>query len=53
MGLINTLTAIECGIDYADATILGMGRGAGNLNMELLLTCLAKGGLEVDFNCSW
>lgn len=27
-----------------------MGRGAGNLNMELLLTCLAKGGLEVDFN---
>lgn len=41
MGLINTLTAIECGID-ADATILGMGRGAGNLNMELLLTCLAK-----------
>lgn len=50
MGLINTLTAIECGIDYADATILGMGRGAGNLNMELLLTCLAKGGLEVDFN---
>ena len=37
MGLINTLTAIECGIDYADATILGMGRGAGNCAMELLL----------------
>lgn len=50
MGLINTLTAIECGVDYADATILGMGRGAGNLNMELLLTCLNKEGLNVDFN---
>lgn len=50
MGLINTLTAIECGVDYADATILGMGRGAGNLNMELLLTYLNKEGLNVDFN---
>lgn len=50
MGLFNTLTAIECGVDSADATILGMGRGAGNLNMELLLTYLNKEGLEVDFN---
>ena len=50
MGLFNTLTAIECGVDYVDATILGMGRGAGNLNMELLLTYLNKEGLDVDFN---
>lgn len=51
LGLINTLIAIENGIDYVDATITGMGRGAGNLNMELLLTYLNKHeGLEVDFN---
>lgn len=50
MGLVNTLTAIACGADYVDATVLGMGRGAGNLNMELLLTYLNKEGLEVDFN---
>lgn len=50
LGLINTLTAIECGVDFVDATILGMGRGAGNLKMELLLTCLNKNGLDVDFN---
>lgn len=50
LGLFNTLTAIDCGVDFVDATILGMGRGAGNLNMELLLTCLNKNGLEVDFN---
>ena len=50
LGLINTLTAIDCGVDYVDATILGMGRGAGNLKMELLLTVLNKQGLEVDFN---
>ena len=50
MGLINTITAIDCGVDYVDATILGMGRGAGNLNMELLLTYLNKEGLDVDYN---
>lgn len=50
MGLINTITAIDCGVDFVDATILGMGRGAGNLNMELLLTYLNKEGLDVDFN---
>lgn len=50
MALINTLTAIDCGVDSVDATILGMGRGAGNLNTELLLTYLNKDGLDVDFN---
>lgn len=50
MGLANTLAAIRCGADFVDATVLGMGRGAGNLNTELLLTCLAKRGLDVDFN---
>ena len=50
LGLVNTLTAIHCGVDFVDATILGMGRGAGNLNMELLLTVLNKQGLNVDFN---
>ncbi len=51
LGLINTITAIKLGVDYVDATILGMGRGAGNLNMELLLTYLnAHFDLSVDFN---
>lgn len=50
MALANTLSAIESGVDSVDATILGMGRGAGNLNMELLLTYLNRDGLNVDFN---
>ena len=51
LGLINTITAMQLGVDYVDATILGMGRGAGNLNMELLLTYLnAHEGMHVDFN---
>ena len=51
LGLINTITAINLGVDCVDATILGMGRGAGNLNVELLLTYLnAHDGFQVDFN---
>ena len=51
LALINTLTAVEHGVEIVDATITGMGRGAGNLKTELLLTALnAKGELDVDFN---
>lgn len=51
LGLINTMKAIECGASIVDATVTGMGRGAGNLKTELLLTAMnAKYGLKVDFN---
>lgn len=51
LGLINTITAMKLNVDYVDATILGMGRGAGNLNTELLLTYLnAHEDMLVDFN---
>lgn len=51
LALINALIAIESGADYIDATILGMGRGAGNLQMELLLTYINRHcNVEVDFN---
>ncbi len=52
MGLSNTLTAIENGVDIVDATITGMGRGAGNLKMELLLTVLNSQG-KVDLEYNW
>jgi 4-hydroxy 2-oxovalerate aldolase len=51
LALMNSLTAIECGVDIVDATVTGMGRGAGNLKTELLFTALnATKGLEVDFD---
>jgi 4-hydroxy 2-oxovalerate aldolase len=51
LALINTLTAIQCGADIVDATVTGMGRGAGNLKTELLLTALnQRENLEIDFN---
>lgn len=40
MALINTITAMDEGCQIVDATITGMGRGAGNLRTELLLTYL-------------
>jgi 4-hydroxy 2-oxovalerate aldolase len=50
MGLINALKAIELGVEIIDASITGMGRGAGNLKTELLLTYLAAEKLkEVNF----
>jgi len=51
MALINTLTAIDCGAQIVDSTITGMGRGAGNLKTELLLSALnVKDNLKLDFD---
>ncbi|MBZ9631475.1 aldolase catalytic domain-containing protein [Salegentibacter sp. LM13S] len=51
MALANSLEAINCGVQIIDATIDGMGRGAGNLKTELLLSVLyQRGTLEIDFD---
>jgi 4-hydroxy 2-oxovalerate aldolase len=47
----NSLVAIAAGCKIIDATILGMGRGAGNLKTELLLTYLSsKHGYKVEYD---
>lgn len=51
LAFANTLAAAEADIDYIDATLAGIGRGAGNLRMELLLTHLHRiHGLDVDLS---
>jgi len=51
LALINSLTAIQSGATVVDVTITGMGRGAGNLRTELLLSILhKKNNLSVDFD---
>ncbi|MBA3005468.1 MAG: hypothetical protein FP810_02535 [Desulfocapsa sp.] len=40
LALANSLAALDNGCNIVDVTITGMGRGAGNLKTELLLTCL-------------
>lgn len=51
LAFANTIAAIDSGADIIDSTLLGMGRGAGNLHTELLLAYLnKKHSLPVDFN---
>ena len=40
MSFANTLEAIKCGADIIDSTIYGLGRGAGNLPTEVILSYL-------------
>ena len=47
--LVNSLTAIDNEVSYIDATILGMGRGAGNTKTETLLVEVLEKKLG-DFN---
>ena len=51
LAFANSLIAIESGCKIVDSTILGMGRGAGNLKTELLLTYISsKFGHSVSYN---
>lgn len=44
LALANTLAAIDAGVEIVDSTVMGMGRGAGNLKTELLLASLHTRG---------
>ncbi len=51
LALVNSLQALKSGAQIIDSTILGMGRGAGNLKTELLLTILNNQELmEIDYD---
>ena len=41
LALSNSIEAMDNGVSYVDSTFTGMGRGAGNLKTELLLTYLS------------
>lgn len=41
-GLSNVMSAIDLGVTYIDSTMTGMGRGAGNVKTEILLTELCR-----------
>jgi 4-hydroxy 2-oxovalerate aldolase len=50
MGFANTLEAIKSGADIVDGTAYGMGRGAGNLPIEILLSYLEKTSAKNTYN---
>jgi 4-hydroxy 2-oxovalerate aldolase len=47
LGFANTIEAIIAGINRIDATIYGMGRGAGNCPLELLLSFLKNPKFDI------
>ena len=47
LAFANTITSIISGINYLDATLYGIGRGAGNCPLELLLSFLKNPKFKV------
>jgi 4-hydroxy 2-oxovalerate aldolase len=50
LAFANTLEAIKNGADIVDSTIFGMGRGAGNLPIEVLIAYLEKNSDHKKYN---
>jgi 4-hydroxy 2-oxovalerate aldolase len=53
LAFANTIQALTIGVSYLDATLYGLGRGAGNCPLELLLGFLRNPKFDVRpvFNC--
>ncbi len=49
LAFANTLQAIKDGVEYIDATLTGMGRGPGNLQLEQFMLWLANTFPERDY----
>jgi 4-hydroxy 2-oxovalerate aldolase len=48
LGFANTLTAINAGATYCDATITGIGRAAGNCPLELMLAYMKDPKFSIE-----
>lgn len=48
MAVANTLWAVDNGIEYVDATAFGIGRGAGNAPIEIVIGLLNRKGYNLN-----
>ena len=50
MGIANSVAAIKAGANRIDASVAGLGAGAGNTPMEVLVTVLKRMGVETGID---
>lgn len=50
MAAANSLTAVQAGATYVDATLCGLGAGAGNTQIEVLAGILERNGYETGLD---
>lgn len=50
LAVANSLAAVETGADYIDATLRGLGAGAGNTQLEILVGVLQRLGYETGMD---
>ncbi|UXS01902.1 aldolase catalytic domain-containing protein [Agrobacterium tumefaciens] len=50
LALANAIAAMEAGAEYIDTSICGMGKGAGNLHLAMLIAYLDRAGIKHQYD---